>query len=401
MRDRWIAGLLAVWSLGWFLVIQRRGGGSWHFFLDGASALGHVHDSVRGGLHVYAGAPVEQIGPVALLGVLALLPAGGGLALAGWEVLGTACGAFLLWYVRRLALRERPNLDVDAVNLRIGIAGFFFMPAWIWLAVGDAHVDDVLALTFAVLALGAAREGRAWLCGVFFGLAVDSKPWAVAFGAILFVLADRVGWRGREGLGAVLRAGLAAAGVVLVAWAPFFLADSGTINLMHFTIPNTPLTALRVLGVDDARTPSWDRPAQMVLAFGLGIGALRRGRWAAIVLLAMAARLVLDPGTFIYYAAGPMLGAVIWDVVGRRTWVPWWTIGTFVALFASRGIPMPAPVHGCITLAFFLACCGILVAPGSDAQHRTGGAHRRVSADRTERRTVEAPLLQRGRAAVL
>ncbi len=344
----------AVWSLAWFVVMQRQGGASWHFFLDGATSLSHLHDPVRGGLHLYAGSPVTQIGPVALLGVLVLLPAGGGPALIGWEVLGTAIGVFLLWYVRRLALRERPDLDRAAVNLWVAVAAFFFMPVWIWLAVGDAHVDDVLALAFAAVALGTARSGRPWLTGALLGLAVDAKPWALAFASLLLVLGDRR---------AIVRAALMLVGVVAVAWLPFFLADSGTASAMHYTIPNTPLSGLRVLGVHDARTPPWDRPVQTVLALALGVLAIWRGRWAAVLLLAMAVRVAIDPGTFLYYIAGPMLGAVIWDLLGQRRRLPWWSIGTCLILFGTRWIPMPAAVHGSITVAFLVACCALVLLP--------------------------------------
>ncbi|MGI5183870.1 hypothetical protein ACQEVZ_47210 [Dactylosporangium sp. CA-152071] len=43
--------------------------------------------------------------------------------------------------------------------------------------------------------------------------------------------------------------------VVAAAWLPFFLADPGTSNALRFTIADTELSALRVLGVHDARTP--------------------------------------------------------------------------------------------------------------------------------------------------
>jgi hypothetical protein len=101
----------------------------------------------------------------------------------------------------------------------------------------------------------------------------------------------------------------------------------------------------------------------MVLALALGVLAVWRGRWAAILLLAMAVRVAMDPGTFLYYIAGPMLGAVIWDFLGQRRRLPWWSIGTCLILFGTRWIPMPADVHGSITVAFLVACCALVLLP--------------------------------------
>jgi hypothetical protein len=138
-----------------------------------------------------------------------------------------------------------------------------------------------------------------------------------------------------------------------------------TSNLLHFTIPNTPLSALRVLGVHDARTPPWDRPVQAAVGVAAGLVAIYRGRWPAVLLAAVAARLVLDPGTDKYYVAGLVVGAVIWDVVGARTAVPWWTATACLGLFTARWVPMPAPVHGWLTVGYFLECCVLVVRPSA------------------------------------
>jgi uncharacterized membrane protein len=57
-------------------------------------------------------------------------------------------------------------------------AAVFMMPVWMSLAVGTAHLDDVLALLFTILAIRGALAGRPVLAGVLLGLAVDAKPWA-------------------------------------------------------------------------------------------------------------------------------------------------------------------------------------------------------------------------------
>jgi hypothetical protein len=335
----------------WFVIMAWHGGSAWHFFAQGARALADSDDAVRGGLHLYAAAPILQIGPVALLAALAAMPAGTSVALFIWQVLGGLVGAVILWQIRQIALAVRPDLDRVRINRRVGAAAIFVMPVWMFLAVGSAHLDDVLALLFTVLAVRVTLAGRPLLAGVLLGLAVDAKPWALPFGCLLLLLGNRR---------AVLAGAAAMAGVVAAGWLPFFLADPATSNAMRYTIANTPLSALRVLGVRDARTPPWDRPAQAVLGLAVGLLALYRGRWPAVVLLAVAARIVLDPGTNKYYAAGIVVGAALWDVVGSRAAVPWWTATACIGLFATRWVPMPASAHGWLTLGYFVACCALI-----------------------------------------
>ncbi|MET7403011.1 hypothetical protein ABZS66_56980 [Dactylosporangium sp. NPDC005572] len=364
VRARPAAVALAGWTVVWFIGTAWNGGTSWHFFVQGAQALADLDDPVRGGLHLYAAAPVLQIGPVALLAALLAMPWGGAGALAIWQVLGAAAGLTILWQIRQIAIIVRPDLDRRTIDQRVAAAGLCMMPVWMFLAVGVAHLDDVLALLFTVLGLRAVLGGRAILAGSLLGLAVDAKPWALPFACLLLLL----------GHGRTLLLGAAAtAAVIAAAWLPFFLADPATSNALHFTIPNTPLSALRVLGVHDARTPPWARAAQAVLGIVVALLAWRRGRWPAIVLLAVAARIVLDPGTNRYYVAGVVVGAALWDVLGTRggrSWLPWWTATAWIALFTARFVPMPDAAHGWLTLAYVLACAGILVTP---ARHPSGG----------------------------
>jgi hypothetical protein len=105
----------------------------------------------------------------------------------------------------------------------------------------------------------------------------------------------------------------------------------------HYTIRNMPTSALRALGVTAAQTPSWDRPAQVLLGWVLGAVAVWRRRWAAVILLGVGARIALDPGVHGYYTAGVMVGALIWDTIGaRRPW-PFWSL---LCIFALSAIPI-------------------------------------------------------------
>jgi hypothetical protein len=344
VNGRTVSWLLGGWAAAWFAAMAWRGGLAWHFFVQGAQALGDLDDPA-GGLHLYAVAPKLQIGPLAFL-VAEALRVGGHPDLLAAQVLGTAGGAYVLWQAGRLGRRLS------------GWAVVFFVPVWMYLAVASAHLDDVLALVGGVAALAAARSGRALAAGLLLGLAADAKPWALGFAALLLLLP---GWPAR------LRAAAATAATIAAAWLPFFLADSRTSRALHFTIPNTSLSALRALGVTDPRTPPWDRPAQMLLGIALGVIAVRRGRWPAVLLLAVAARLALEPGTNKYYAAGAAVGAVVWDLAGSDHRFPRWTAAAAVCLYVSRWIPMPPATHGWITLAFCVACGTLLIRPVGEA----------------------------------
>lgn len=364
---------LTGWFAVWFVIMAWNGGGSWPFFVQGAHALADTDDAIRGGLHTYAAAPVLQIGPIALLASLAAMPAGVVGALAIWQALGAAAGVVVLWQIRRIGAAARPDLLRDGrLDRRVAVAAVFFVPVWLFLAVGVTHVDDVLALLFTVLALRAVVAGRPVLTGVLLGLAVDAKPWALPFGCLLLLLSapGAAGGAGRTaaehgaGRRAVLSGAATMAAVIAVAWLPFFLADPRTSNALHFTIANTELSALRVLGVHDPRTPSWDRPAQAVLGTVMALLAWRRGRWAAMVLLAVGARVVLDPGTNKYYVAGVVVGAALWDILGARAELPWWTATACLGLFTARWVPMPDAAHGWLTLLYVLASTALLFTPG-------------------------------------
>src|SRR5690606_3706123 len=90
---------------------------------------------------------------------------------------------------------------------------------------------------------------------VALGVAAAVKPWAVAFTPVAAAAPGRARW------GRVLLA-LALAGAT---WVPFVLAEPATLDTSRYTIENEPASALRALGVDSEGTPSWGRPAQLLL----------------------------------------------------------------------------------------------------------------------------------------
>ena len=348
-------GALLLWWAAWSLGQAWQGGASWHFFDTGASVLSDLDAGSRAGLHVYAQHPVLQIGPAALVlaWVLGLLSLGHGQQAA--ELVGSGLGLVVVLLVRRIAqqyLGVRNGAAGRALDRRVLVAAACFAPIWLYAAVGLTHLDDVMALTLGVAAVALVQSRHPVWAGLVVALAVDSKPWALPFAVVLLALPSL---RTRAVAVAV------AAGGVLVAWLPFFVADPQTVRAIHFTIANSPLSGLRFLDIASARTPTWDRPLQTVVGCALGGAALWRGRAIGILLLVMASRLALDPGTNRYYTAGLAVGALLWDLTGSRSRWPWWTLTVLAVLHAARWVAALNPVHGLALVAFSVVAVAFVI----------------------------------------
>lgn len=323
--------LLAFWTLGWYLMVERHGGQSWQYFVNGSRWLfgtnltGAPGDG--GGLHLYADHPDLQIGPVSFVvaALFSYLQYDHGRAIA--EAVMSGIGLYVLILTGRSASTYLSGRGVDyrRLQVRVLLAGLAFIPMWVEVSVRFAHLDDVLALLFTALAVRAFTQGRATAVGLYLALAVDSKPWAFGFFALILALPRRQWWRG-------IRVSLP---VIALAWLPFFLGDLNTLTAAKFQIQNSPASALRWLGVHDAGTPSWDRPAQTLLGLALGALAVRRGRWQAVVLLGANARIALDPSVYTYYTATVLLGTLVWDILGERRLVPLWSWLALGSLYGS------------------------------------------------------------------
>jgi len=200
----------------------------------------------------------------------------------------------------------------------------------------------------------------------------------------LFLLPARDFWRGA----------VATLAVIAAAWLPFYLADPGTMAAAHYTIRDMPTSALRALGVTADRTPSWDRPAQVLLGWVLGAVAVWRRRWAAIILLGVGARIALDPGVHGYYTAGVMVGALIWDTIGARR--PW-PLASLLCIFALSAIPIMTrdpQVLGDARLAIVVAFTAALLLMPACWVWRAG-RHSGVSGDSAPVATAPARGLRR------
>ena len=312
----------------------------WHSFVTGTQVL----FSGSAG-HLLAEHSALQIGPVTYVVIAPLvlgLPAAAA-RLAAMTALA-ALGVAIVVLAGRLA-----PVAGGRHRQRLLLAGLAALPLWMHLAVGYAHADDALALLFGVAAMWLTNRGRPLAAAALLALAADCKPWAVVFVPIL--LLDE---RHR------LRAAAVYAGTIAAAWLPFFVLDPRSGSVATYRIANAANSSLRALGVDSARTPLWDRPAQFALGIGLGVLAWRRGRWEAILLVGVAARLLLDPSTKVYYDAGLAIGAVVVDVVsGTSTW-PLATAGVLALFSLPRTLLAADPaLYGWIRTSYLV---GLVIA---------------------------------------
>jgi hypothetical protein len=368
--------VLGCWTLAWFVHFSRGGGMAWHFFTTGSALLFDGAPSPRalpGGLHLYANYPQLQIGPVAFVITQGLRHLGPHQGVFVTEVVLTVAGLYLVHALMQIALIVRPVLGQRPVALRLTFlaGGAVFLVGWVELAVTFAHLDDAVALVLTVLAVRAAIAGRPVLTGLCVGLATDSKPWALVFLPLLLMLPVRAWGRAAASMLAALA----------VAWLPFAIADHNTVAAMHYTIRNMPGSALRALGVKDPRTPSWDRPAQLLIGWVLAAAAVWRGRWPAVILLGVGARIALDPADHGYYTAGVLLGALLWDVLRPRRPVPLWTVTSFIALTAVHALTKDSALLGQLRLGLVIAfTVAILLAPAHTAAEPSSAAELRLLA---------------------
>ncbi|MET7801778.1 hypothetical protein [Streptomyces decoyicus] len=377
--------LLTAWTVLWFVVVEPHGGFSWHYLRTGGALIyqGDTGDG-SGGLNLYAHHPELQMGPLSFLtaGLFSPFPEATGQFLAA--ALMSLLGLVIVVLAGRSAAHHFLGTGTNHQRLRqrVLIAGLAFIPMWTEVAVRFGHLDDVLALFFTALAVRAVTRGNAALTGVWLALAMDSKPTALAFLPLLLAL-PREKW---------LRAGLWCAGLVALAWLPFFIGDSQSFAAAKFAIPNHPASALRWLGVGDPETPGWDRPAQAALGLALGSVAVWRGRWAAVVLLGANARIVLDPSVYTYYTASVLLGTLLWDVIGQRRLVPWWSWLALLILYGSVFAVPDDAARGLIRLAFVAVSTAYVLFWPVRERGRRGPGRRRPPARTDEGPAHEGPM---------
>lgn len=372
---RWL--LLGVWAALCSAVLAHPGGYSWHYFADGARLLFGQHPAgltAAGGLHLYVNYPQFQIGPLSFLLARLVQPFGVHLA----QLLMLAIGAWVLHELEQLSRPGLTRLPLGAVvRRRLFLGQLLLVPLWVELSVHFSHLDDVLALAFSLAAVSVVARGRFAWTGLLVGAAVAAKPWAAGFLPLLWAVppADR-----RRQL-------LWSLAVPAVCWLPFVLADPATVIATgRFTILNAADSALRALGVTTARTPWWCRPTQLLLALTMAALAVRRGRWPAVLLAGVAARLLLDPGTYAYYTAGAVLAALVVDLLCPRTSWPVVTATAVAGLYLPQLAHLPAGLSGLMRLGTCLALLALAVlGPPASARRPSRGRPARTVAASSSR----------------
>jgi hypothetical protein len=362
--------VLAPWSALWAGIHAHSAGQSWHFFAEGGRLL--FSGGAAGGLHVYATHPVLQMGPLALAvsAVLNMLGTGTGRVVA--LVAMSATGLPLLAAVWRLVpAPERLRRG------RLLTGGLVFLPVWTELTTHFGHLDDVLALSLSVAAVHAVSRRHPVWAGLALAAAADAKPWAAAFVVLLLALPRRDRW---PALGAFVTG-------VAVAWLPFVAADPHTLMAARFVIPNDYSSALRVIGVNSAGTPWWDRSAQLALGLAGGYLAVRRGRWPAVILIVLAVRILLDPGVYAYYTSGVLLGTLMVDLLISRWRLPWTTAVAAALLYAARftHVLFPFTLHelGLLRTLFAIGVPVLVLGLPARWLGRGPGRHARAASPRT------------------
>lgn len=393
VRHRW--WVLTLWAGAW-LALEARGW-SWKLFYAGTQLFlgGHpAHLPGPGGLHIYASEPQLQTGPLTFLAAAPLIPFGLDrsfqIAAIGMTLLGLVVVRLLQGWARDLAGEQSARSRIETATL---VGGLVFMPAWVNLAAWYGHLDDAMALAFSVLAVRATTSRKPVQLGLMLGLAVIAKPVAIAFLPLVLVLPRRQWWRALS-VGAV---------IIALAAAPFLIAAPQTLSAAGgFRIPVEAGSVLRLFGVTATSTPPWDRPLQLLLAWALGLVAVLRGRWPAVVLLAVDARILLDPSVNGYYGAWLLVGTLTWDLwraggAGARTgWRAPFSLLGFLILFVPALAPV-APLIGVTGQAALRAgfligsAVAVLAGPGR-SDSRAVGSDPVTPVERARPAALRAPM---------
>lgn len=298
------------------------------FAYAGRAIFGFMPGYHAGALHLYAADPEIQVGPPTLLLAGALEKVLLHQAMLVWSVLIGLCG---LGTVRAAELTARARGAAPAVAATGALAGGSIVMAG-WSALYQYfHLEDAVAVMCIACAYAViARGGRWWSAALLLGLASACKPWAIVGLVLVFALPAR-----RRTPALALAVGFAAAW-----WLPFIIAAPGTVHAVA-SLPS-PVFTTSVWA-----TSHWPHPLappgfrllQLGLAMLLGLWAIIRGRADRAVAVMFAARVLLDPRFYTYYAIGPLAGALIWDLTSRRR-LPVWTAFTAVCELA---VPVVAP----------------------------------------------------------
>jgi hypothetical protein len=345
--------VLTVWAVPWFVFAtmhRQHGLADWLTFEFGARTLIHYNSHYGGGaLHLYSNHPFVQIGPPALAVVAAVqwLPHNAaGIAVAALMALAGVWAMRSVESTARALLPFNRRQDISVMALS---AGGIALPVWVYEAGQWRHLDDVMAICFVLAATSLiARRRLWWLAGALVGVGVAAKPWALILAPVLLGLSRSE--RPKAAIVALVSA--------TACWAPFVLGGPGTLKALgDFRLIVSSSSTLHLLGVHSFMAPGWVRPVQMVGGFIAMVVLARRSQWVAIPIAGFALRVITDPQTWLYYGMGPIMAAVLWDLLRGRKW-PVWTLATVAVEFV---VPFVVPgsvglVRLLWALAIFASC---------------------------------------------
>jgi hypothetical protein len=348
-----LAAYLVGAGTGWSLEPHSIGG-DWHYYADGGRALfgGSYGEGGRGGVHLFADHPELTTGPLSLLAARGLLLFGAD----GWfaaHVAIAALGLVAIWVLERAGASFRRRRELQVASL---VGGLLLVRMWNELAL-TGHLDDALALGALSVVAWAVISRKPYVAGFALAAAVTCKPWAIVAVPLLAALPAR-----RLVAFAITPVAVACAA------APFVLGDARTLAASGRYIPGIASdSGLRVLHLAAGDAPSWLRAAQLAACLAVATLAVLRGRPEVVLFLALATKVALDSQTVAYYSAAALLGALAYDLIGRRSALPVWTLVTYLALHSSMDV-VADPLHRAqIRVAVALTPIMLLLVVGSRA----------------------------------
>jgi hypothetical protein len=339
IRARYL--ILTLWAVPWAVPVFPRGtiDSDWWVFEFGARALAGTDMSrvhiTGGALHLYEWMPRLQIGPPALLVAVPLdwlPPVAGRILAATAMVLAGLAALALLERIGALAGVPKPRRQLFTLT-----GGLLFVPAWTVLAAAYMHLDDVMVLLLALVAVHEVLRGCWWTTALALGVATATKPWAVVFFALVLLL-PRAKWA---------HVVLLAMAVAAAFWLPFIVAAPDTVQeLGSVGTATTHDSTLNLLGF--SFSPTGARFVQLGAMVVVAWLVVRAGRWPGLLFAVVAVRMITDWQTWLYYSTGLVLGALMWDVLRGRSRIPWLTIGAAALMLVESRISQAAtavPLH--------------------------------------------------------
>jgi len=207
------------------------------------------------------------------------------------------------------------------------------------------HIDDALALAGLALVSWAVVARKPYAAGFALAAAVTCKPWAIVAAPLLAALPARR-----------LLALAITPVVVACSAAPFVLGDARTLRASGQYNPGIAAdSGLRLFHLAAGDAPHWLRAAQLVACLAVATLAVLRRRPEAVLFLALATKVSLDSQTVAYYSTAALFGALAYDLIGRRSALPIWTLFAYLALHSSMDVVANASLRADIRLGVAIA----------------------------------------------